>query len=99
MGIGVGLFLIAIGAILAFALNVDIAGFSLDAVGWILMLTGVTGLILTFTLWKPHQARMVTRRQRLEEEEPVEEVLPPSREERGRHREERWVYDEEPPPV
>jgi hypothetical protein len=51
MGIGVGIFLIVIGAIMAFALNVTVAGIDLDVVGWILMLAGVAGLILFFYFW------------------------------------------------
>lgn len=86
MGIGVGLFLIAIGAILTFALNVNLAGFNLDIVGWILMLTGLVGLILTFTIWKPRQRRVVTERRTVGDEEPGKV-------------EEKRVYDDEPPPV
>lgn len=93
MGIGVGLFLIALGAILTFALNVDIGGFNLDAVGWILMLTGLVGIILTFTIWKPRQRRIVTERRTLPERQPgMYTDRPP-----GTY--ERRVYDEEPPPV
>lgn len=45
MGIGAGIFLIAIGAILTFALNVSVGGVDLDMVGWILMGAGVLGLL------------------------------------------------------
>jgi hypothetical protein len=50
MGIGASIFLIAVGAILAFALNVDastIGSVSLDwdVVGFILLAVGVVGLI------------------------------------------------------
>jgi hypothetical protein len=46
MGIGVSVFLIAVGAILAFAVNVTTSGVDLAAVGWILMGVGVIGLIV-----------------------------------------------------
>jgi hypothetical protein len=51
MGIGVSLFLIAIGAILAFALNLDTSGVDLDIVGWILMGVGILGLLLSMLFW------------------------------------------------
>jgi hypothetical protein len=49
VGIGASIFLIALGAILAFAVNVDLGGIDISVIGWILMLAGVLGLI-TFTL-------------------------------------------------
>jgi hypothetical protein len=51
MGIGVGIFLIALGAILAFAVDWTVGGLDLHVVGWILMIVGVGGLILFFYLW------------------------------------------------
>ena len=51
MGIGVSLFLMAIGAICYWALEVDIAGVDLDAVGVILMIIGALGLILSLLFW------------------------------------------------
>jgi hypothetical protein len=56
MGIGVGIFLIVIGAIMTFALDVTVAGIDLDVVGWILMLAGVAGLILFFYFWNRRRA-------------------------------------------
>ena len=46
MTIGGSLFLIAVGAILAFAVTADVAGIELQTVGWILMIIGVIGLVL-----------------------------------------------------
>ena len=46
MGIGISVFLIAIGAILAFAVNVAVSGIDLAAVGWILMGVGAIGLLV-----------------------------------------------------
>jgi hypothetical protein len=56
MGIGVGIFLIVIGAIMTFALDVTVAGIDLNVVGWILMLAGVAGLILFFYFWNRRRA-------------------------------------------
>lgn len=46
MGIGVSIVLIAIGAILTFALNVTVSGVNLDIIGIILMCVGGVGLII-----------------------------------------------------
>jgi hypothetical protein len=51
MGIGVGIFLIVVGAILTFAVHASVAGLDLKVVGWILMLAGVAGLILFLYFW------------------------------------------------
>jgi hypothetical protein len=45
MGLGASIFLIALGAILVFAVNADISGVSLDLVGVILMVAGAVGLL------------------------------------------------------
>jgi hypothetical protein len=62
MGIGASIFLIAVGAILTFALDVSVGGINLDVVGWILMVVGVLGVILTLTVWGPRRREVVTRR-------------------------------------
>ena len=46
MTIGAGLFLIAVGAILNFAVTAEVAGVDLQTVGVILMVTGGVGLVL-----------------------------------------------------
>ncbi|MGH2820597.1 MAG: DUF6458 family protein [Actinomycetota bacterium] len=53
MGIGVGLFLIAIGAILTFAVSEDVAlgAIDLNIVGIILMIVGSVGLLLSVLFW------------------------------------------------
>jgi hypothetical protein len=52
VGIGVGLFLIAIGAILTFALGGDVFGsVNVDIVGIILMIVGFVGLALSLMFW------------------------------------------------
>jgi hypothetical protein len=53
MGIPVSLILIAVGAILAFALHQDPnRPVDVDVVGWILMLVGLFGLLLSLLLWE-----------------------------------------------
>ena len=51
MGIGVSLFLIAIGAILAFAVNTTVNGLDIQTVGWILMVIGGVGFLLSLAFW------------------------------------------------
>jgi Na+/proline symporter len=51
MGIGAGIFLIVLGAILTFAVDWKVAGLDMHAVGWILMAAGAGGLILFFVFW------------------------------------------------
>lgn len=56
MGIGASIGLIAIGAILAFAVNADqVSAVNIDVVGWILMLAGAVGLITTAIIWGPRR--------------------------------------------
>lgn len=45
MGIGVSVFLIAIGAILSFAVTTDAQGFNINTIGWILMIVGAIGIL------------------------------------------------------
>jgi len=51
MGIGVSIFLIAVGAILAFAVDVATEGIDLNMVGVILMIVGGIGLLLSLLFW------------------------------------------------
>ena len=50
MGIGVSVLLLAVGAILAFAVNASVSGVDLQVVGWILMAAGLLGLIWSLVL-------------------------------------------------
>ena len=51
MGIPVSLILIAVGAILAFAVNATVSGLDLVTVGWILMIVGGVGALLSLIFW------------------------------------------------
>lgn len=50
MYIGLGIVLIVIGAILSFALNVDVPGIDDDTLGFILMAAGVVAILLSFAM-------------------------------------------------
>ena len=51
MGLGVGLFLIAIGAILTWAVTKDVNGVDIQVVGVILMIVGAVGILLDLIWW------------------------------------------------
>ncbi|HJR46141.1 MAG TPA: hypothetical protein VJ927_11110 [Actinomycetota bacterium] len=54
MGIGASIFLLALGAILSFGINVDSDGtgvFNIDTIGIILMVIGGIGIVLSMMFW------------------------------------------------
>jgi len=54
VGIGTSIFLIALGAILKYAVTADVEGVNLGTVGVILMVVGIVGLLLSLlwmTIW------------------------------------------------
>ena len=69
MGIGVSVFLIAVGAILAFAVDVSTEGFDLDTIGVILMIVGAIGLLFSLLFWSSwagtREERTIVRDDRL----------------------------------
>jgi hypothetical protein len=51
MGISASIFLIVVGAILAFAVTADVSGVDIATVGWILMIVGIVGFLLSLLFW------------------------------------------------
>jgi Domain of unknown function (DUF6458) len=51
MGIGVSLILIAVGAVLTWAVEASVSGVDINAVGVILMIVGAVGLLLSLMFW------------------------------------------------
>jgi hypothetical protein len=51
MGLGVSIFLIAIGAILAFAVTAEVSGLDVNTIGWILLIVGIIGAVLSMIFW------------------------------------------------
>ena len=76
MGIGAGLLLIALGAIFAFAVHVNLSGLNLTVVGWILMVVGVIGILLSIFYWGPRRRRGLVR-ERVYTEDPTQPPPPP----------------------
>jgi sulfite exporter TauE/SafE len=62
MGIGTSLFLVAVGAILRFAVSVSAKGFNVHSIGVILMVVGIVGLLISLlwmTVWSERRRRDV----------------------------------------
>jgi hypothetical protein len=51
MGLGVSLILIAVGAILAWAVHVSTSGVNVHAIGVILLIVGLVGALLSMIFW------------------------------------------------
>jgi hypothetical protein len=59
MSIGSSIFLIAVGAILRYAVTATVSGISIQTIGLILMLAGILGLVLSLLYllaWRPRRA-------------------------------------------
>jgi Domain of unknown function (DUF6458) len=79
MGIGVSIFLIAVGAVLAFAVNAEVSGLDIQVVGWILLVVGAIGIVLSLLFWSSWggwgrrevvEERPTSRRETVVREEP-----------------------------
>jgi beta-lactamase regulating signal transducer with metallopeptidase domain len=64
MGIGTSLFLVAVGAILYFAVDADISGIEITTIGVILMVIGVVGLLISLFLLTTARRETVYRDRR-----------------------------------
>lgn len=64
MGIGTSIFLIAVGAILKFAVTASVSGIELATVGVILMIVGGIGLLISLFLLVQARDRTVVRDRR-----------------------------------
>lgn len=51
MGIGVSIILIAVGAVLAWAVHATSSSFDVNTVGYILLAVGIAGLLLSLMFW------------------------------------------------
>ena len=69
MGIGASIFLIAVGLILALAVNVTVSGIDITVIGWILVVVGLVGLAMTAMIFGPR--RRAVREQTVVRDAPV----------------------------
>jgi hypothetical protein len=51
MGLGVSIFLVAVGLILALAVHASVQGVDIQTVGWILVIVGIVGGVLSMIYW------------------------------------------------
>jgi beta-lactamase regulating signal transducer with metallopeptidase domain len=68
MALGTSLFLIAVGAILRYAVSDSLSGIDIPTIGLILMIVGVVGLLIslfTMTLWDRDRRRGVVEERRV----------------------------------
>lgn len=72
MGAVVSLILIAVGAILAFAVTAEASGIDLDTVGVILMIVGSLGLVLSLIFWSTLGGYGIARRETYVREDPYD---------------------------
>jgi membrane protein implicated in regulation of membrane protease activity len=59
MSFGGSIFLIAVGLVLALAVNVSVSGIDLQLVGWILALVGALGLVLSLVFYRRRRSVVV----------------------------------------
>jgi hypothetical protein len=77
MSIGVGIFLMVLGAILAFAVETDVPGLNVNALGVILLLIGLVAVVYSLLFWSaatPWGRRRIARRRMVVEQRPVEVI-------------------------
>ncbi len=71
MGLGTSIFLIALGAILKFAVTATVSGISIATVGTILMIVGIVGLLISlFYVFQAERRVVVAPRERVVERDP-----------------------------
>ena len=61
MRIGASLALIALGAILKWAVTATVSGINLHVVGVILMIVGLAGLVFDLVMWSSRRRTVITR--------------------------------------
>ena len=80
LSLGVSIFLLVVGAILTFAVDVTTSGFSINTVGIILMIAGALGLVLSLLFWSSfspyRRGRTVAGPDTVVEERRIERDLP-----------------------
>ncbi len=78
MSIGVGIFLMVLGAILAFAVETDVPGVNVNSLGVILLLIGLVAVLYSLLFWSSltpwGRRRVVARRRLVDPDAPVEVI-------------------------
>jgi hypothetical protein len=75
VGLGVSLILVAVGAILTWAVEAEVSGLDIQVIGVILMIVGIAGFLLSMMFWSSWGGPgYFGRRETYVEERPVERV-------------------------
>jgi hypothetical protein len=76
VGLGVSLILVAVGAILTWAVEAEVSGLDIQVIGVILMIVGIAGFLLSMMFWSSWggPAYFGGRRETYVEERPVERI-------------------------
>ena len=96
MGISVSILLIAVGAILTWGVTADAEGLDVNAIGVILMIVGLLGLVISLIFWSSWGG--FRRRTAYVEDRPVRAVAPAAPRQTTVVEEERDVAPGPPPP-
>lgn len=75
MGIGVSLILIAVGAILTWAVTAEVSGVEVQTVGVILMVVGLAGGLISLMFWSSWGGFGGSRRETIVHDGPSERVI------------------------
>jgi hypothetical protein len=75
MTTGGSIFLIAVGAILRYAVTLTVSGISIQTIGLILIIAGIAGLVLSLLYMLAWSPRRAVARDRVIEREPYEDPL------------------------
>jgi hypothetical protein len=70
MGISASIFLVVVGAILAFAVTTEVNGVDIATVGWILMIAGIVGGLLSLIFWSSWGGVGAWRRETIVRQDP-----------------------------
>jgi hypothetical protein len=80
MSIGVGIFLMVLGAILAFAVQTDVPGINVNSLGIILLVIGLVAVLYSLVFWSNltpwGRRRIIARRRLVGGERPLDDGLP-----------------------
>lgn len=75
MAIGLGIFLMVVGAVLTFAINASLEAVNLDAVGWICMIAGAAAILISLIV--NAQSTRTTHRE-IYQDRPDTSPIPPN---------------------
>jgi hypothetical protein len=76
VGLGASIFLMVVGAILAFAVTAEVTGVDIATVGWILLIAGAVGFLLSLLFWSTWGGVGTWRRETIVRRDPYDQRQP-----------------------